>query len=361
MISKWQWEHPLYYVPLIFMIFPFGGIFFFGYPVWTLPFSILFFFAYLFIVHEKISWLTNLLWLYMLVYITYMSLFINSGMIWFFFYLNNLFVYRLQDHFKSFRFISYVVTTLLIVLYVFLKDYDIATKIFTLVIPILNFAMLIFWTLERKRDEAKELLMEKNRSINLLLAENERNRIGQDLHDTLGHVFVMLTVKADLIQTLLEHGEIAKAQKEVSDLQKISKNATKDVRQMVESLKDHKISEEVLVISNMLELAGIDLQVLGLDQAEAFPPQLQSKLSMILRELINNLMKHSQAKECQLEFSQNKHQVCLNYQDDGIGFSNLTGQELHSIKERLTPLRGELEIRSLKNPTQICITIPVKE
>lgn len=28
MILKWQWEHPLYYVSLVFMIFPFGGIFF---------------------------------------------------------------------------------------------------------------------------------------------------------------------------------------------------------------------------------------------------------------------------------------------------------------------------------------------
>ncbi|CAM4115125.1 histidine kinase [Streptococcus penaeicida] len=361
MTFKWHWQHPLYYIPLVFMVFPFGGIYFFGYPLWTLPFSLLFLLAYLIIVHEEISWLTNFLWVYMLLYITFMTLTVNSGMIWFYFYLNNLYVYRLQDDFKSFRFISYVVSTIFVILYVFIKVHDIAVQTFTLLIPILNFAMLIFWTLERKRDEAKELLMEKNKSINLLLAENERNRIGQDLHDTLGHVFVMLTVKADLIQTLLDHGEIAKAQKEVADLQKITKNATSDVRQMVESLKDHNISEELVVISNMLELAGIDLQVKGAEVAETFPLAIQSKLSMIIRELINNLMKHSQAKACQLAFGQTKSDYLLNYQDDGIGFSNLTGQELHSIKDRLVPLRGELVISSAKNPTQISIRIPVKE
>ncbi|MGT2687180.1 sensor histidine kinase [Streptococcus porcinus] len=361
MILKWQWEHPLYYVSLVFMIFPFGGIFFFGYPLWTLPFSLLFLFAYLFIVHEKKGWLTNLFWVYMLIYITYMSLFINSGMIWLFFYLNNLFVYRLRDNFKSFRFFSYVAATLIVVLYVFLKGYDVTTQVLALVAPILNFSILIFWTLERKREEANEVLMEKNRSINLLLAENERNRISQDLHDTLGHVFVMLTVKADLIQTLLDHGEIAKAQKEVVDLQKITKNATKDVRQMVESLKDHKISQELVVISNMLELAGISLQIKGDKVAESFPIDIQNKLSMMLRELINNLMKHSQAKKCQLVFSRTEKNYTLNYQDDGIGFSDINGRELHSIKDRLVPLRGQLAISSVKNPTQISIIIPSKE
>lgn len=358
---KWQWEHPLYYVPLVFMIFPLGGIFFFGYPLWTLPFSLLFLLAYLIIVHEKISWLANFLWIYMLLYITYMTLSVNSGMIWFYFYLNNLYVYRLQDDFKSFRFISYVVSTIFVILYVFINVHDITVQIFTLLIPILNFAMLIYWTQERKREDAKALLMEKNKSINLLLAENERNRIGQDLHDTLGHVFVMLTVKSDLIQTLLDHGEIAKAQKEVADLQKITKNATSDVRQMVESLKDHNISEELIVISNMLELADVDLQIEGAEVAEAFPNAIQSKLSMIIRELINNLMKHSQAKVCQLAFSQTKATYMLTYQDNGVGFSNISGQELHSIKDRLVPLRGELDISSAKNPTRINIRIPVKE
>lgn len=46
--------------------------------------------------------------------------------------------------------------------------------------------------------------MEKNRTINLLLAENERNRIGRDLHDTLGHVFAAMTLKTELALKQLE-------------------------------------------------------------------------------------------------------------------------------------------------------------
>ena len=44
-----------------------------------------------------------------------------------------------------------------------------------------------------KRDNIVNKL-KKNKYINILIAEQERNRIGQDLHDTLGHVFASLSV-----------------------------------------------------------------------------------------------------------------------------------------------------------------------
>ena len=45
--------------------------------------------------------------------------------------------------------------------------------------------------------------------INLLLAENERSRIGQDLHDSLGHTFAMLSVKTDLALQLFQMGGLS--------------------------------------------------------------------------------------------------------------------------------------------------------
>ena len=51
-----------------------------------------------------------------------------------------------------------------------------------------------------KRDNIVNKL-KKNKYINILIAEQERNRIGQDLHDTLGHVFASLSVKSELGKT----------------------------------------------------------------------------------------------------------------------------------------------------------------
>ena len=38
----------------------------------------------------------------------------------------------------------------------------------------------------------------------MLITEQERNRIGQDLHDTLGHVFAGMTLKAELATKLID-------------------------------------------------------------------------------------------------------------------------------------------------------------
>ena len=42
-----------------------------------------------------------------------------------------------------------------------------------------------------------------------MIAEQERNRIGQDLHDTLGHVFASLSVKSELAAKLIDKDPIA--------------------------------------------------------------------------------------------------------------------------------------------------------
>ncbi len=72
---------------------------------------------------------------------------------------------------------------------------------------------------ELKADHAKQ-----NAQINLLLAENERHRIGRDLHDSLGHTFAMLSVKADLADQFLALGQVEKAQEQVQEIQAISQS-----------------------------------------------------------------------------------------------------------------------------------------
>ncbi|KHD44126.1 histidine kinase [Streptococcus uberis] len=359
-MKNWKWEHPLFYVPLVFLGFPILGVFVFGYPMWTLILTAIFTMCYIYLVHAQISKWTNLVWLILLAYIVYMSLFINSGMLWFFFYVNSLLVYRFQDTLKSFRFISQEVVSILTLLYGIIMGYDLSFIFMATFLLIVNISMFFFWTIEMKKDQVEKALYEKNKSINLLLAENERNRIGQDLHDSLGHVFAMISVKVDLVQELLNRGDIEKSKQEVADLQLISKSAMKDVRELVTGLQEHTIASELIILQNMLELAGIKLDVKNQEAAQSLETSLQNRVSMILRELANNLIKHSQAQHCFLTFQKEDQNFCLTYQDDGVGFSQLTGQELHSIKDRLVPIEGELTISSLGQPTQIDIIIPLR-
>lgn len=189
----------------------------------------------------------------------------------------------------------------------------------------------------------------------MLLAENERNRIGRDLHDTLGHVFAMLSVKSELTLALLDKQDIAQAKKEVMDIQNTTKEAMKNVRALINALTQHSLDDELAILKNMLSLANVKLTV---KKNTAFiSDNLQHHMAMILRELANNLLKHSQATTCELSIQQNKSQIIIVMQDNGIGFSTLVGDELKNIKDRLTLVKGNVIISNLQHPTEIKITI----
>jgi len=257
--------------------------------------------------------------------------------------------------------VSYGLLLLAIILWALFGPVPFEMRAFALVIHFFGLALLIFSWIETKREALQQRLQEQNASINLLLAENERNRIGQDLHDTLGHVFAMLSIKAELVQTLLVHEQIDQAKKEVADLQILAKDSMQEVRQIVQSLKQHTVAEELQILQQMLDLAGVHLVVLGGEIAEQLSLPVQNKLAMVLRELANNLLKHSQASKCRLLFENDQQELVLHYEDNGVGFAQLTGQELHTIKDRLVTVKGSLEFLSLAKPTRLSIRIPLEE
>ncbi len=361
MLKKIQWQHPLFYVPLVFIAFPVLGIFYFDYPQWTIGLTSLFIFSYLYLIHMPQTWLTNILWTVMIGYIFYMTIYVNGGMMWFIFYLANLLTFNFGDKLRSYRFLSYLVLILAVMTMGVIYGSNMGSRLMAILLPIICLSMQFYWTKDLEVERQQKELVEKNRSINLLLAENERNRIGQDLHDTLGHVFAMLTIKAELTQALLENEDVGAAQQEVTDLQSISKKAMGDVRAMVQSLKRHSLAEEIMILDNMLELAGVELTVTGQEIAERLADTVQGTLPMVLRELATNLIKHSQASNCSLQFEQVGATLVIHYKDDGCGFKEQKPSDLHTIKERLVIIQGQLEMVSLKAPTQIRIMVPFKE
>ena len=63
----------------------------------------------------------------------------------------------------------------------------------------------------------------KNRYINTLITEQERHRIGQDLHDTLGHVFASLSLKSELAYKIID-SDTENAKAELLAINKLSRN-----------------------------------------------------------------------------------------------------------------------------------------
>ena len=353
--------HPLFYLPLAFLAFPVLGVFFFGYPIWTLGITLAFLIGYLFLVNYEKNVLTNIVWFFMLLYIIYMTLCVDGGMMWFTFYFNSLLVFRFQDDYRSFRFVSYNLAMLLMMVVGMTLAEDIMTRVMILLVPLVNYAVLFHWINARKIEAQERALMEKNRTINLLLAENERNRIGRDLHDTLGHVFAAMTLKTELALKQLEKGKYDLVKKELEELNQSSRSSMHDVRNIINNLKFRTLEEEIDQLEQFFAMTDIDYHLQNELNLSVMPPVMQSTLCMILRELSNNVIKHSQANQCQLHLFEKEGKVVVEIKDNGVGFEKLSGDELQSIRDRLLLVKGKVQILSPRKPTLIQAELGLKE
>lgn len=202
----------------------------------------------------------------------------------------------------------------------------------------------------------KEKLTEQNKYINILIAEQERSRIGQDLHDTLGHVFASLTLKSELAMKLINQ-QPTKARDEIESINELSKDTLKKVRNIIENLQTPSFLEEVKAVSTILKDAQIDFAFSNTQIVASLNPAKQALVSMILKEAINNIIKHTNATEVKINLSDYQNCIILTIQDNGIGMNNKDKEKLGSIRSRVNYLNGELNIEN-HNGTKLTICVP---
>ena len=342
MFRTYQKNDFAYFVSLIFLVFPILGVFGGYYPVWTLVLTGLFTIAYLLIVYLKKAyskWIP-FLWFYTLAYIIFMTLTFQGGMMWFIFFNVNLLVWRFEDSISSYRFLSFLATLLILTSSSFLLTDDLSTHLMSLAITLFSLGMYYFQNRMRQERKMEEALAEKNRTINILSAENERNRIGRDLHDTLGHTFAMMSLKTELALKQMNKEQYDAARKNLEELNQISRDSMYEVREIINQLKYRTVAEELLELERLFDLSDIVLTVDSSLDLDSLSPVTQSTF------------KHSQADSCQIRLSRD-HGNVLEFEDDGCGFEEVTGQELHSIRERLSLVDGDLKILSQSHLTII--------
>ena len=210
-------------------------------------------------------------------------------------------------------------------------------------------------------EDLKEAQAKQNAQINLLLAENERSRIGQDLHDSLGHTFAMLSVKTDLALQLFQMEAYPQVEKELKEIHQISKDSMNEVRTIVENLKSRTLASELETVKKMLEIAGIEVQVDNQLDKASLTQDVESTAAMILLELATNMIKHASAEKAYLKLERTNQELLLTVRDDGKGFATVKGNELHTVRDRAVAFSGQVELVSLKDPTEVRVHLPYKE
>ena len=363
MLERLKSIHYMFWASLIFMVFPILPVVIGELPSWHLLVDILFVVAYLGILTTKNQRLSRLFWFFMLAYVAGNTILVHGNYVWFFFFHANLLIY----HFRVGSLRSLYVWTFLfpqvLVVGQLMMFQSVETELVVYELGILTFIDLMTLGSVRIRlvEDLKESQAKQNAQINLLLAENERSRIGQDLHDSLGHTFAMLSVKTDLALQLFQMEAYPQVEKELKEIHQISKDSMNEVRTIVENLKSRTLTSELETVKKMLEIAGIEVEIANQLDTASLTQELESTASMILLELVTNIIKHAKASKAYLKLERTEKELILTVRDDGCGFTSIKGDDLHTVRDRVLPFSGEVKVISWKQPTEVQVRLPYKE
>lgn len=142
----------------------------------------------------------------------------------------------------------------------------------------------------------------------------QRETVGRDVHDILGHSLTVISVKVQLAQRLLET-DPQRARQELDDVLALSRESLTDVRATVGELRQPELSVQVVQARTALRSAGITAHVPA--TVAPVPEQWRAAFAWILREAVTNVVRHSRAGTCWIALTSRS----LSVTDDGVGLA----------------------------------------
>ena len=207
---------------------------------------------------------------------------------------------------------------------------------------------------ERKRAELK-LSQDEVRRI---AAFAERERIGRDLHDLLGHTLSLIALKSELAGKLaLGDGDAAK--REVDEIAGIARDALAQVRTAVSGIRSAVIAAELASAKLLLEADGVMLT--SEMDALSMPAEVESTLAMTLREAATNIHRHARARHARVSLRVEGEGVRLQVEDDGCGGVLRAGNGISGMRERIDALSGDVAFAAVApQGTRLTVWVPMR-
>jgi two-component system sensor histidine kinase DesK len=179
--------------------------------------------------------------------------------------------------------------------------------------------------------------------IRQLAATAERERIGRDLHDLLGHTLSLITMKLELSRRLLDRDPAA-ARRELAEAEEVARHALAEVRSAVTGIRAAGFAAELASAALLLQTSGVRLdQHL---QVANLPESVECTLALVLREAATNIARHAHATLARVSLTGTDDGVRLCIEDNGRGGIHAAGNGLSGMKERVQALGGHLRLDS---------------
>lgn len=197
--------------------------------------------------------------------------------------------------------------------------------------------------------------------------DQERNKISAVLHDSVSAILSSVGLHLSAFETNLSNEQVQELKK--------TRSLLKDAHDKVRDLS-HQLVPPLLMklglkyaFKDLCEkysnsLLHIEFET-SLPKERRFNLDFETKIYFIASELINNIIKHSNASKASLSIEEVKNRLYITITDNGKGFdvknsNKSNGFGLTQIKARIKNMNGDIEINSQKNEgTNISIVVNI--
>jgi signal transduction histidine kinase len=209
-------------------------------------------------------------------------------------------------------------------------------------------------------------------TLEQLTITRERNRLAQELHDTLAHTLSALNVQLNALDVLWESNPEA-AREKMKQMQELTRNGLHESRRALQALRASPIDELGLALALQraaqmaAERAVAELTLTLPPNLTGIPPDVEQHLYRIAEEALNNIVRHTHAQHITLSLQKTGAALTLTIRDDGSGFDvSATPPTGHygiaGMKERAGLMNAALQVESQSGKgTTVRLIVPLEE
>lgn len=205
-------------------------------------------------------------------------------------------------------------------------------------------------------------LKEYSEKIEELTVSKERTRIAQELHDSIGHSLIALSMNLEYAENVVDINR-ENAKKAINKAHAMTKNCIVKLREVVSVLKEDSSVDNLCSSINKLfeNFSANEKYKFNLkmdDNIEKEMPNIKSCIYKTVMEGITNGIKHGKAKEFDIEIFKDGGNILVKVSNNGIGCSSIKKSNgTLGIEKRITDLNGTVEFYS---KSEIGFTIDAK-
>ena len=215
----------------------------------------------------------------------------------------------------------------------------------------------------------KELELAHQRDTELATLQ-ERERLARDLHDSLGHALVAMSVQLEAIQRLYKV-DPNKASAQVDELKDLTRASMDDLRRSLAGLRapglgERRLSEALQTLSvDTGQRAHLEIKCHVAEGANQLSPTQAETLWRVAQEALANIERHAAARTVGLELVIESNSARLSIKDDGLGLPPDAEKQhghygLRGMRERVEGLGGELTfISNGQGGTRVEVKLPI--